>query len=55
MRYYDSDTNKLNKDNVIKDLKKIIDHLDKDMDINEALSIFSEITASLLLYNIDKK
>lgn len=55
MKYYDSDTHELNKDNVIKDLKKINDYLDKDMDANEALNILSEITASFLLYNIDKK
>ena len=54
MRYYDSDTCELNKDNIINDLETASGYVDNDK-IDEAFNMLTEITASLLLYNIDKR
>ena len=53
MKYYNADTRELNKEVIIKDLKLINDYLKNDCNIDECFNMFSEITASILLYNID--
>ena len=53
MKYYNADTRELNKEVIVEDLKLINDYLKNDYNIDECFNMFSEITASILLYNID--
>lgn len=55
MKYYNADTCELNKEVIIEDLKLINDYLKNDCNIDECFNMFSEITASLLLYSVDRK